>query len=98
SFTISEIEHIDSKGRAMAAAYFIVLEREIDGVNTDMNGKSLARHIESLDETARELGVRPLSEFFSANPDKLAEFLENEDMDIGDATPPVLHQFTAQDG
>jgi len=49
----------------LGAAYFIVLERQIDGLDTGMDGKSLSRHIESLDDAAREMGVRPLSEFVS---------------------------------
>jgi hypothetical protein len=82
----------------MGAAYFIVLEREIDGLDTGMDGKSLSRHMESLDEAARQLGVRPLSEFFSTDPEQLAEFMEGEGADVGDATLPALQQFTAQDG
>ena len=82
----------------MGAAYFIVLERKIEGVDTDMDGKSLSECIDSLDEAARELGVRPLSEFFSADPAQLATFMESEGVDIGDAAPPPLEQFTAQDG
>jgi hypothetical protein len=82
----------------MGAAYFIVLERKIDGLDADMDGKSLARHMESLDEAARDLGVRPLSEFFSADPEQLAEFMEGEGMEMGDTTPPPLEQFSAQEG
>ena len=78
----------------MGAAYFIVLERKIDGVDTNMDGKRLSQHIESLDEAARQLGVRPLSEFYSADPEQLAEFMEGLD-----ATEiPPLQQFAAQDG
>ena len=82
----------------MGAAYFIVLERKIDGLDTGMDGKSISQHLESLDEAARQLGVRPLSEFFSADPAQLAEFMEGEGVDVGDAAPPPLQQFTAQDG
>ena len=82
----------------MGAAYFIVLERKIEGVVTGMNGKSLSRHIESLDEAAHQLGVRPLSEFFSADAEQLADFMEGEGMDVGDVKPPALQQFTAQAG
>ena len=82
----------------MGSAYFIVLERKIGGVDTDMSGKSLSRHMESLDEAARQLGVRPLSEFFSADPEQLASFMESEGVDVGDAAPPPLQQFTALDG
>jgi hypothetical protein len=82
----------------MGAAYFIVLERKIDGLDTGMDGKSISEHIESLDDAARQLGVRPLSEFFSADPAQLAEFMEGEGVDVGDVAPPALQQFTAQDG
>lgn len=82
----------------MGAAYFIVLERKIDGVDTGMDGKSLSKHMESLDEAARQLGVRPLSEFFSADPEQLAEFMEGEGGDAGNAAPLQLEQFSAQDG
>ena len=82
----------------MGAAYFIVLERKLDGVDTGMDGKSLSREIGSLDAAARQLGVRPLSEFFSADPTQLASFVEGEGVEIGDTAPPPLQQFNAQDG
>jgi len=82
----------------MGTAYFIVLERKIDGLDTGMDGKSLSRCMKSLDEAARELAVRPLSEFFSTDPKQLAEFMESEGMDKGDIELPPLQQFPAQDG
>jgi hypothetical protein len=82
----------------MGAAYFIVLERKIDGLDTGMDGKSMSEHMETLDEAARQLGVRPLSEFFSADPAQLAEFMEGDGVDAGDAAPPPLQHFTARDG
>jgi hypothetical protein len=78
----------------MGSAHYIVLEKEIDGLDTMMDGKSLSRHIEALDDAARKLGVRPLSEFFSMPPDELAEFLDDAD----DIQLPPLKQFSAQDG
>src|SRR5437879_5667054 len=78
----------------MGSAYFIVLARKIDGLETGMDGKSIARHVDALDETARQLGVRPLSEFFSMSPDDAAEFMEGAD----DIELPPLQQFSAQDG
>ena len=65
----------------MSAAHFIVLEREIEGLVSAMDGKSLSNEIESLDAAARELGVRPLSKFFSADPEEAAEFMEGEGID-----------------
>jgi hypothetical protein len=78
----------------MSAAYFIVLEREIDGVDTAMCGKSLSRHIESLDAAARQLGVRPPSAFFSMSAEMVAALVENPE----DMTLPPFQQFSAQDG
>ncbi len=79
----------------MGTAYYIVLETEIDGLDTTMDGKSLSRHIESLDLLAQELGVRPLSDFLSMDGDALADILG----DVADSieTPP-LRQYSAQDG
>ena len=82
----------------MGAAYFIVLEREIDGLDSSMDGKSLSRQIDALDAAARELGVRPLSEFFSADPEQLAEFMEGEGIDEGDFELPALEQFSVLEG
>ena len=74
----------------MSTAYFIVLEREIKGLDTAMDGKSLSHEIESLDAVARELGVRPLSEFFSADPEQAADFMQAEGIDAaGTELPPL---------
>ena len=82
----------------MGAAYFIVLERKIDGLDTAMDGKSLSQHIESLDSAARRAGVCPLSVFFSAAPEQLAEFMEAEGAEAGSMELPPLQRFPAQDG
>jgi hypothetical protein len=78
----------------MSAAYFIVLEREIDGLGTMIDGKSLSRHIQSLDAAALTLGVRPLSEFLSMAPENLAGVIDGADA----VELPSLQQFSAQDG
>ena len=82
----------------MGAAYFIVLERKIEGLDTSMDGKSLSRQMQSLDAAARELGVRPLSEFFSADPQQLAEFMQSEGLEAGETDLPTLQQFSTEEG
>src|SRR5262245_54124747 len=82
----------------MGAAYFIVLERKLEGIETEMDGKSLARHIKPLDHAARELAVRPLSEFLSVDPKQAAEFMHGEGMDTSGMELPPLRQFNAKDG
>ncbi len=82
----------------MGVAYFIVLERKIDGVDSGMDGKCLARNIEALDAAAARLGVRPLSDFLSADPAQVSEFLKGEGMEVAESEFPPLRQFAAQDG
>ena len=45
--------------KPMGSAYYIVLEKKIDGLDTSMDGKSVARHIDSLDEAAKKFGSPP---------------------------------------
>jgi len=82
----------------VGAAYYIVLEKEVEGLESLMDGKSLSRHIESLDAEARQLGVRPLSEFFSIAPEQASEFMEGEGVDAADMELPHLQQFSAEEG
>jgi hypothetical protein len=79
----------------MGVAYFIVLERQIDGLDTAMDGKRLAKIAADLDAVASQLGVKPISEFISIDTEQVAEAM---DMDLSDiqVTPP--EQFSAQDG
>jgi hypothetical protein len=71
------------------------LERDIDGLDIFMNGKSLSKHIEALDAAAGELGVSPLSEFYSIDPAQAADFAG---MDLEDVNLPELEHFSAKDG
>lgn len=79
----------------MGSAHYIVLEKEIDGLDTMMDGKRLSRQIEALDKAANELGVRPLSGFFSMDRDAMADVIGD---DFDDMEIPPLQQFSAQDG
>jgi len=78
----------------MGAAYYIVLEKDLEGLDTTMDGMSLSWHMETLDALARQMGVRPLSEFFSMAPEELAEFMDG----AAGIQPPPLQQFPAQAG
>ncbi len=82
----------------MGAAYFIVLERKIDGLDTVIDGKLLARTAGILDAIAQQLGVRPISEFISIDPSQAAEFMSGEGADLDDMELPPLRQFSAEDG
>jgi hypothetical protein len=79
-------------------ALFIVLERNIPGFDTMMNGKYLSPALDKLDSLAVKLKVRPLSDFFSADPLQVKEFLEAEEIDDSDVPIPPLQQFAAEQG
>jgi hypothetical protein len=79
----------------MGTAYYIVLEKEIEGLNTMMDGKGVGCNIVVLDNAASELGVRPLSMFLSMDKAVIVDILgdDAEGMEI-----PPLQQFAARDG
>src|SRR4051794_17122056 len=76
----------------MGAALYIALEKEIPGFDPMMDGKALSKAADQLDELAKSLAVRPLMQFFSADPEMLAEFLDE------DAEVPPQSWFPARDG
>jgi hypothetical protein len=80
----------------MGSAYYIKLEKEIEGLDTAMDGKSLARHMNALDEAARKLNIKPLSEFLSMSSDEYADLLGEEDKTLPPLPP--LEQFSAEEG
>ena len=82
----------------MGVAYFIVLERKLGGLDAMMDGKCLARAAEILDAISPHLGIRPISDFISVDPEQAAAFLKGEGADVGDMELPPLHQFTADEG
>jgi len=82
----------------MGTAYFIVLERPIAGLDTSMDGKSLAKEVADLDWTAKEIGVRPLSEFVSVDPEMAREFLEGGGVSTSEIPLPDVQHFSPEEG
>ncbi len=80
----------------MGAALYIVLEREIGGLDSLVNGKALAKASEALERLAHQVGVHPLMEFFSADAGELGEFLADHDVEAGEV--PSEQWFFASDG
>src|SRR5260221_13820390 len=79
----------------MGAALYIILEKEISGVDTMIDGKMLSRAEDLLQREATSLGVRPLMEFFSMSPEEAADFLES---DISEGEIPAQQWFSAEEG
>ena len=82
----------------MSLAYYIVLNPELAGFDAFVNGKALAQaDQQALANICLTLGVRPLEEFLSQNPEKLAEFLDEAEVDA--LNPAEAEQwFDAEDG
>lgn len=82
----------------MSVAFFIVTERDIDGLDTFVNGKAIAHVSEkSLDKACAAAGVKSIYDYVSANPDDLADFLEDEDDEPAEELPPE-QWFPAHEG
>lgn len=79
-------------------AFFIVLERKIDGLNTEMDGKALSSANDSLEALARNFGVRPLLEFFSVSPEVSRDFIGGEGIDSSEFELPPLEHHSAEEG
>lgn len=67
----------------MSVAYYIVPEREIAGFDHFVNGKALGHADEDiLNHLCGELNVQSLLAFISQDPEELADFMEDEDVDM----------------
>jgi hypothetical protein len=82
----------------MSVAYFIVLEREVPGLDPLVNGKAVGRASETaLTKLCTALNVTPLADFVSHDPEELASFLEDAGIDPP-ADLPAEQWFDAATG
>lgn len=81
----------------MSVAFFIVPEREVPGLDTDVNGKALGRS-RGLQRVAQAAGVRPLMEFFSLELAEAESILEDEGLDAPENGLPPVQWFPAAAG
>ena len=84
----------------MSLAWYISVEREISGLDTFVNGKSIAHVSEKkLAAIVGKLGIRPLTDFFSASPDEVADLVGESWGDAGEiAGMPEEQWFSAKEG
>jgi hypothetical protein len=79
----------------MGAALYVVLEKELPGVDTLLDGKMLSKAEKDLEEAATRLGVRPLMEFFSVSADEVSDLLGD---DAAGLDIPAQQWFAAEEG
>jgi hypothetical protein len=72
----------------MAASIYIVVEGEDPGFDIYVSGSALARHEGAVEQLARNLGVKPLLDFFSADENSMALLIEE-----GGGNPDLLHRL-----
>jgi hypothetical protein len=82
----------------MSVAWYVVLEREIPGFEIFINGKALGHASELLDSLARDAGVLPLSDFFSASAEGLTSFAADHGVDLNDLGRAPEKWFLPEDG
>lgn len=76
----------------MSLAYYIVLKSEIDGFDPFVDGKVIAHaNPKTITKLCKTLGVQPLEEFLSVDPEQL---MEEFDVDDGEEE----QWFAADDG
>lgn len=81
----------------MSVALFIVAERKVRGLPSEVNGKALGRstHLDNLAERAK---VRPLMDFFSEDPDEAAEMAEELGREVPSGGFPPVQWHPASEG
>jgi hypothetical protein len=82
----------------MGASYSIVLEKKIENFDCSMDGKALARAMETLEELALLRNVRPLTGFTSIDPVAATDFLIGEGIPPTGVNLPPVQQFAPEDG
>ncbi|MFZ6819236.1 hypothetical protein [Undibacterium sp. Ji22W] len=82
----------------MSVAYYIVPEREIEGFDHFVNGKALGHADEdTLNHLCEELSVQSILSFISQDPEELADFMEDEGIEMP-AELPETRWFDATVG
>lgn len=77
-------------------SFYIVLDKEIPGVDVYVNGSFLSKNNDELDRIAKRLKVRPLIGFFSTSPEEVSSLLEGSGVEI--KTVPEEKWFAADEG
>lgn len=84
----------------MGSAIYIVANKEVRDFDLFVNGKAIARiDGEKLEQLCEAAGVESLAGFISQDPDELADFLEDEGIELGGAGElPAGEWFTPERG
>ena len=84
-------------GEKLSLAYYVVLEREIPGLDHAVSGKALAKSSKQLDSIAKEKSLPSLMSYFSVSADELTGFAGEHGVSLKQP-PPSEKWFSADDG
>lgn len=76
---------------------YIILEKKIPNADIYVNGNSLSQNNDELDQMAAQLGVEPLTAFFSISNEELSALLEEHDASLSKPKPPHEEKWFAPD-
>jgi len=80
-------------------SFYIVLEKDIPGLDVYVNGSALSRDGDSLEKLAKQIGVTPLLSFFSVSPEEVDSLLgEGETAESLGIKVPAKKWFSAKEG
>jgi hypothetical protein len=82
----------------MGAALYVILEKDVPSLASMPDGKALSRADHILTPLARQLGVKPLMDFFSMSQEDYAAGAEEFNVPVGEAGPPQEQWFPAAQG
>lgn len=75
---------------------YIVLEKEIPGVDVYVNGNFLSKNNDELERISKRLKVRSLMSFFSTSPEEVSSFTEDHGVQL--KAVPEEKWFAADEG
>jgi hypothetical protein len=81
----------------MSSAFYIVLEDDEPGFDTQVGGKALSREEEAINKIAWDLKVTPLMEFYSVDTEGAMDLMEYEG-DPSKAEIPETQWFDPEEG
>lgn len=77
-------------------SFYIVLDKEIPGVDAYVNGSLLSKNNDELERIAKRLKVRSLMSFFSISPEEASSFAEGHGVKL--KSVPEENWFAADEG
>jgi hypothetical protein len=78
---------------------YIIIEKEIPGVDIYVNGNFLSKNSDQLERLAKQLKVTPLMDFFSISKEEFSYLVDEHEVEPSKRKPPPDEKwFAAEEG